>query len=78
MRAEIIKEYGAVDQFEITEVSSPEIEDGQILIQNRASSVNPVDTLVRQGKLKLLSARRSASTWCVRWICSSMSSTPTG
>lgn len=55
MKAAVLKKYGSVDQFTIKQMPVPELKDGQILVRNYASSVNPVDTLVRQGKMKLLS-----------------------
>src|SRR5690606_32913285 len=54
MKAAVLKKYGSVDQFIIKDVPVPDLKDKQILIQNYASSVNPVDTLVRQGNMKLL------------------------
>ncbi len=54
MKAAVIEEYGSADRFVIKDVEQPGLEDGQILVSNRASSVNPVDTLVRQGKTKLI------------------------
>ena len=55
MKAAVLKKYGSVDQFTIKDIPVPELKDSQILIRNYASSVNPVDTLVRKGKMKLLS-----------------------
>lgn len=54
MKAAVLKKYGSVDQFMIKDIPVPELKDAQILIRNYASSVNPVDTLIRKGKLKLL------------------------
>jgi NADPH:quinone reductase-like Zn-dependent oxidoreductase len=54
MKAAIIAKYGDPEVFQMAEMPVPEIENGQILIQNKASSVNPVDTLVRQGKTRLI------------------------
>ncbi|QJD97423.1 NAD(P)-dependent alcohol dehydrogenase [Mucilaginibacter robiniae] len=54
MKAAIIEGYGEADKFTLKEVPTPELEDCQILINNKASSVNPVDVLVRKGKLKLM------------------------
>ncbi|WP_439556884.1 NAD(P)-dependent alcohol dehydrogenase [Dyadobacter sp.] len=54
MKAAIITEYGSPEVFKMADLPTPEIEDGQVLIQNKASSVNPVDTLVRQGKTRLI------------------------
>lgn len=54
MKAAVLEHYGAPEEFVIKDLPLPEIEEGEILIQNKASSVNPVDTLVRQGKTKVL------------------------
>lgn len=54
MKAAVLSQYGDASNFEIKDVKIPEIEEGQILVRSFASSVNPVDTLVRKGKLKLL------------------------
>ena len=55
MKAAVLHEYGSVESFKIKDIPSPKIKKGQILIRNYASSVNPVDTLVRQGKLRIVS-----------------------
>ncbi|WP_207420696.1 zinc-binding dehydrogenase [Desertivirga brevis] len=55
MKAAVLENYGDAEQFELKEIAVPQIKEGEILVRNRASSINPVDTLVRQGKLKMLS-----------------------
>lgn len=55
MKAAVLKKYGSVEQFIIKQMPVPELKDGQILVRNYASSVNPVDTIVRKGKMKILS-----------------------
>lgn len=55
MRAAIIEHYGSPDEFKIKDLPTPEIDKGEILIRNRASSVNPIDTIVRKGTIKLVS-----------------------
>ncbi|GAB2793652.1 NADP-dependent oxidoreductase [Rhabdobacter roseus] len=55
MKAAVLEKYGSSNQFKIKVMESPQLKDGQILVRNRASSVNPVDTLVRRGTLKLVS-----------------------
>jgi len=54
MKAAVLEHYGAPGEFAIKELPTPDIKQGQILIRNRASSVNPVDALVRQGKTRLI------------------------
>ncbi len=53
MKAAVIEHYGAPEEFKLKDLPTPEIKEGQILIRNRASSVNPIDSLVRQGLTKL-------------------------
>lgn len=55
MKAAVLEHYGSPQEFKIKEVPTPEIEDGQVLIRNHASSVNPVDALAREGTLRLSS-----------------------
>lgn len=54
MKAAVLKHYGAPDQFVINDVDMPEPEEGWVLIRNRASSVNPVDVVVRKGAFRLV------------------------
>lgn len=54
MKAAVIEHYGAPEEFKIKQLPTPEMKEGQILIRNRASSVNPIDSLVRQGLTKLI------------------------
>ena len=55
MKAAVLESYGSAEQFIIREAPTPDIKEGQILIRNEASSVNPVDTIVRSGAMKLAS-----------------------
>jgi len=47
MKAMVLKSYGAESQFEAAEVATPEIKPGHLLIKIAASSVNTVDTMIR-------------------------------
>ncbi|MCK2004481.1 zinc-dependent alcohol dehydrogenase family protein [[Brevibacterium] frigoritolerans] len=49
MKAQIIQSFGDPSVFQLEEVSKPELKPGHILIQVKASSVNPIDTKVRAG-----------------------------
>lgn len=44
-----IKEFGNPDVFTLAEINIPEVGYGQVLIEVKASSVNPVDYKIRQG-----------------------------
>jgi len=54
MKAAVIEKYGGPEVFKIKEISAPELKDGEILVGNKASSVNPIDMLVRAGKTRLV------------------------
>lgn len=49
MRAMIIRSFGPSSVFEQAEIPVPDIGDGEVLIEVRASSVNPVDWKIRKG-----------------------------
>ncbi|MEC0301210.1 zinc-dependent alcohol dehydrogenase family protein [Peribacillus frigoritolerans] len=49
MKAQIIQSFGDPSVFQLEEVSKPELNPGHVLIQVKASSVNPIDTKVRAG-----------------------------
>jgi len=54
MKAAVIEHYGSPQEFKIKNLPRPEIKTGQILVENKASSVNPIDTIVRKGKTLLV------------------------
>lgn len=49
MKAIILKEYGGVDQLQLTDLPIPRIEDGEVLIRAIAITINPVDVQTRAG-----------------------------
>lgn len=51
MKAQIIQEFGPTNQFKSVEMPMPEIGPRQVLIQVKATSVNPIDTKIRSGKV---------------------------
>lgn len=53
MKAVVMKKYGMPDVLEIANISRPQINDNQVLVEVYASSVNPVDWKIRKGSLKL-------------------------
>jgi NADPH:quinone reductase-like Zn-dependent oxidoreductase len=55
MKAAVLEHYGDPSEFVIKTLDAPTISDGQILVRNRASSVNPVDAMVRAGAFRLVS-----------------------
>lgn len=55
MKAAVIDGYGGSDRLELREVPDPEPPGtGQVLVQVRATSVNPVDWMIRRGSLRLV------------------------
>lgn len=50
MKAIILKDFGGVEQFELTELPTPVIGEGEVLVQIKAISINPVDVKTRAGK----------------------------
>ncbi len=48
MKAMILNEYGPDAQFQMAEIDTPTVANGQVLVRVAASSVNTVDTMIRQ------------------------------
>lgn len=51
MEAMVIRQFGGPDVFEKANVARPQVYPGQVLIRVAATSVNPVDCKIREGKL---------------------------
>ncbi len=49
MKAIIIKEYGGTEQLELTDIPTPQPENGEVLIRIKAFGINRADTYMRQG-----------------------------
>ncbi len=52
MKAVRINEYGGVDALKIVEIDKPPLAAGQVLVEVRSASINPFDTIVREGKAR--------------------------
>ena len=50
MKAATIQDYAS--PVEITEISKPELQDGSVLIEVHAASLNPIDNILRAGYMK--------------------------
>lgn len=48
MKAMILNEYGENAQFQLTELPRPSVKPGQVIVRVAATSVNTVDTMIRQ------------------------------
>jgi NADPH:quinone reductase len=55
MKAQVIETFGDPSVFELKEVPKPEVEPGHVIIQVKATSVNPIDTKVRLGAVPAVS-----------------------
>jgi len=51
VKAMVIREFGAPEVFTQTQLQAPQLCPGHVLINVMATSINPVDTKIRQGKL---------------------------
>lgn len=52
MKAAQIKEYGHADAIDINEIEKPLVGENQVLVEVQAASLNPFDTMVREGYVK--------------------------
>ncbi|WP_082232556.1 NADP-dependent oxidoreductase [Halobacillus massiliensis] len=52
MKAIVIEKYGSTEQLKEKEMQIPEIEDNQVLVELKATSINPIDWKLREGYLK--------------------------
>jgi NADPH:quinone reductase-like Zn-dependent oxidoreductase len=52
MKAVVINEYGPIENLHVEELPVPEIAEDEVLIENYATSINPIDWKARQGMLK--------------------------
>jgi len=52
MKAIVIEQYGGKDQLIEKQVETPQPEAGQVLVEMKATSINPIDWKVREGYLK--------------------------
>lgn len=52
MKTAQIKEYGDPSVIAVTETEKPVLEDGQVLVEVHAASLNPFDTTIRAGYMK--------------------------
>lgn len=52
MKAAIIKKYGDVNELEVTDIDKPAIKADEVLVENKSTSINPIDYKARQGLLQ--------------------------
>ncbi len=49
MKAAQIKKFGGIEVIEVADIKKPKIEKGKVLVKVYASSINPVDKIIREG-----------------------------
>jgi len=49
MKAQVIRQFGDSSVFSLAEIPSPEVIPGHVIVEIKATSVNPIDTKVRSG-----------------------------
>ena len=54
MRAAVLEQYGDNDAIKLTNIAIPKLGAMDVLVEVKAASVNPLDTRIRDGKLKLV------------------------
>lgn len=54
MKAVVFRKYGGVECLTLEEVEIPRIRDDEVLVKNRASSVNPLDWKILKGQLRVI------------------------
>lgn len=52
MKAAVINHYGGREQLEVIDMPIPKIESDEVLVENMATSINPIDYKAREGLLK--------------------------
>ncbi|MBT3323260.1 MAG: NAD(P)-dependent alcohol dehydrogenase [Anaerolineae bacterium] len=57
MKAILTKEYGNADVLVVADIEKPIIEEGELLIQVMATSVNPMDWKIRDGEMKMMTGK---------------------
>jgi len=62
MKAAQIKEYGDASVVQIVDTDKPRVGDGQVLIDVRAASVNPVDIAIRSGWMQQMAPLQFPAT----------------
>lgn len=58
MKAIVIQRYGPPDVLEVVELPTPTPKAGEVLIENKAISINPYDCMARNGEVKMLEGFR--------------------
>lgn len=62
MKRIIINQYGGPEVLEQEHIDSPVIKENQILVEQKATSLNPVEIKVRKGEMKLITGKKFPKT----------------
>lgn len=62
MKAAQIRTYGHTDVIDIRDVDRPRPRQGQVVVEVRASSINPIDTKLREGEARKMTRARPPLT----------------
>lgn len=54
MKAYIVKRYGKKENFHLSEVEKPTINDNEVLVEIHSASVNQIDAKIRSGEFKMI------------------------
>ncbi len=54
MKAYLLKRYGKNEQFHLSEVEKPTINDNEVLVEIHSASVNQIDAKIRNGEFKMI------------------------
>src|SRR4051794_34890565 len=52
MKAMVINKVGSPEVFELVDLPKPNLKDGEVLIEVKATSVNPIDYKIRDGRAR--------------------------
>ena len=68
MKAFILDRYGSADKVRAADMPDPELRENDVLVQVQAAGVNLLDSKIRNGEFKLISAvSPAAHSWVMMW-----------
>ena len=70
MEAFVLERYGSKVDMALRQVADPEVGPHDVLVKVHAASVNPLDTKVKAGLLRMVLPDRLSSSWATTWPAS--------